>query len=80
MPSLGQVNKRAHIRTINGRSNQLFYNYLSELKRLTGCGVTMKTSFNVKGEPMVYGPVDALRTFYGSGLDSLVIGNFVLNK
>jgi carbamoyltransferase len=80
LPATTHVNKTARIQTVNRENNQLFYDYLIELKKLTGFGVTMNTSFNVKGEPMVYAPVDAIRTFYGSGLDCLVIGNFVLNK
>jgi len=40
----------------------------------------LNTSFNVKGEPIVCSPTDALRCFYGSGMDALAIGNFLLEK
>jgi carbamoyltransferase len=40
----------------------------------------MNTSFNLRGEPIVCTPTDAIRTFFSSGLDCLVIGNFVLGK
>ena len=80
LPSITHVNKTARIQTVSCENNPLFYDYLSELKKLTGFGVSMNTSFNVKGEPMVYTPIDAIRTFYGSGLDHLVLGNFILSK
>jgi Carbamoyltransferase C-terminus len=40
----------------------------------------MNTSFNLKGEPIVCAPKDAVRTFYSSGLDFLVLGNYILAK
>jgi carbamoyltransferase len=40
----------------------------------------LNTSFNVKGEPIVCSPTDALRCFYGSGMDALAIGSFLLEK
>jgi carbamoyltransferase len=42
--------------------------------------VVLNTSFNVKGEPIVCNPTDALRTFYNCGMDTLVMGNYVLEK
>ena len=40
----------------------------------------LNTSFNVKGEPIVCNPTDALRCFYGTGMDALAIGSFLLEK
>ena len=40
----------------------------------------LNTSFNVKGEPIVCSPNDAIRTFYSTGLDELIINNFVIRK
>ena len=40
----------------------------------------MNTSFNVRGEPIVSSPTDAIRTFENSGLDTLVMGNFMVDK
>jgi len=42
--------------------------------------MVLNTSFNVKGEPIVSSPADALRCFYSTGMDRLVIGNFILDK
>jgi carbamoyltransferase len=80
LPAVTHEDNTARIQTVCKENNAVFYQYLRELKKLTGHGVTLNTSFNVNGEPMVYKPVDAIRTFYGSGLDSMVIGNFLLNK
>ena len=49
-------------------------------ERLTGVGACMNTSFNLKGDAIVESPKDAVQTFYTSGLDYLVIGDFVVAK
>ena len=46
----------------------------------TGVPVVMNASFNLRGEPIVCTPTDAVRTFFSSGMDALVIGNFVVEK
>jgi carbamoyltransferase len=40
----------------------------------------MNTSFNLRGEPIVSSPTDAIRTFFSSGMDALIIGSFVVEK
>jgi len=80
LPAVTHVNGTARIQTVSEEQNPWFYKYLNHMKSLTGTSVTMNTSFNVKGEPMVYHPLDALRTFAGSGIDHLVMGNFLLSK
>lgn len=72
--------KTARIQTVNNKQNPLFYNYLLELKKLTGYGVSINTSFNTRNHPMVNSPYEALETYFSSGLDALVIGNFLLQK
>jgi carbamoyltransferase len=42
--------------------------------------VVMNTSFNLRGEPIVSSPTDAIRTFFSSGVDALIIGSFVVEK
>lgn len=57
------------------------YGHLLELlKKKTGHGIVLNTSFNAPGEPIVCTPADAVRTFFSSGLDALVIGDFVIEK
>jgi len=47
---------------------------------VAGVPVVMNTSFNLKGDPIVCSPKDAVQTFYTSGLDDLVIGDFHVSK
>ncbi|MFN3660905.1 MAG: carbamoyltransferase C-terminal domain-containing protein, partial [Brevinematales bacterium] len=61
-------------------TNPRFYDLVEEFKRLTGCGVVINTSFNVRGEPIVNDPRDAYRCFMGTNIDVLVIENFYLEK
>ena len=60
--------------------NPRYYDLIDEFSRLTGVPVVMNTSFNLKGDPIVCTPKDAVQTFYTSGLDDLVIGDFVVSK
>lgn len=66
--------------TVNQKSHPLFWDCLKEVKKLSGAGIVVNTSFNRNQEPIVNTPKEALASFYGSGMDALVIGNFLLNK
>lgn len=74
------VNQTARIQTVNEKQNPLYYQYLQNLKELIGHGVSLNTSFNVNHQPIVENPIQAISTFYGSGLDALVIGDYLLEK
>jgi carbamoyltransferase len=63
-----------------GRESGLFRRLLEAFSAATGAGVLVNTSFNGFSEPMVCTPRDAIRVFYGTGLDVLVMGRFVLRK
>ncbi len=80
IPAVTHIDQTSRIQTVNEKQNPLFYKLLTELKEITNLGVVLNTSFNVKGEPIVNSPRDAIATFYGSGLDCLVIGNYVVKK
>ena len=53
---------------------------IAEFDRLTGVPCVLNTSFNIKGEPIVCTPQDAMRTYFATGLDALAIGNCLLEK
>lgn len=80
MPSISHVNKTARIQTVNQKDNTLFYGYLQELKKKIGVGVSINSSFNRNQEPVIHSPIDAVSAFYGSGIDALLIGGFLLQK
>lgn len=74
------IDNTARVQTVDHQSNTKFYTLLKEFKKITGIPVLLNTSFNVKGEPIVCSPFDAIRTFYSTGIDALVIGDFVIEK
>ena len=70
----------ARLQTVDRETNALFHALLSAFDRLTGTPVLINTSFNVRGEPIVCTPADALACFNATGMDRLVIDRFVLRK
>jgi carbamoyltransferase len=80
IPAVTHVDYSARIQTVHGDTNPLFHRLLSRFKALTGCPVLVNTSFNVRGEPIVCTPEDAFGCFMGNELDTLVVGNCVLQK
>ncbi len=65
---------------VRRRINPLYYDLIQRFGEKTGVPAVMNTSFNLKGEPMVNSPRDALRTFFSSGLDALAMGSFLIRK
>ena len=61
-------------------TNPKYFELISKMKEATGLPVILNTSFNVRGEPIVNSPRDALNTFANSGLDSLIMGDYVIDK
>lgn len=70
----------ARIQTVYRDSSPFYYQLIEGFGDATGVPVLLNTSFNVRGEPIVNTPRDALNTFVNSGIDSLVLGNFLLDK
>lgn len=70
----------ARVQTVNANQNKRLHDLISKFHEKSGVPVLINTSFNRRGEPMVHSPEDALRTFFGSRLDVLVMGNFVVRK
>ncbi|HXD16099.1 MAG TPA: carbamoyltransferase [Vicinamibacterales bacterium] len=80
LPAITHVDYSARIQTVNEEVNPRYWQLLQEFKRLTGYGVLVNTSFNVRGEPIVCTPEDAYRCFMRTEMDCLVIGNYLLDK
>lgn len=80
IPSVIHIDNTARIQTVNEQQNKRFYHLLKELKILNGHGVVLNTSFNLSHEPIVHSPHDALASFFSSGLDALIMGNFIILK
>ncbi len=80
IPAVTHIDGSARVQTVDQKSNFAFRQLLKEFKNLTGSSVLLNTSFNIRGESIVCRPEDAYKCFMKTGLDFLVIGNFVLNK
>ena len=66
--------------TLERELNPNYYNILKSFEKETGIGGILNTSFNLHGDPVVCSPKDALCTFDNSGLDILVMNNYVITK
>jgi Predicted carbamoyl transferase, NodU family len=80
IPAVRHVDGTARIQTVNRRQHALYYDLLTEFKKLTGVPVLVNTSFNTRGEPIVCTPRDAIECFWTSPFDALVINSFLLEK
>ncbi len=80
LPAVTHVDGSARIQTVRKETNATYHDLIRRLGEKTGVPVVLNTSFNIQGEPVVESPRDAVRCFYSTGLDVLVIGNFVVEK
>ena len=80
IPAVTHVDGSARIQTISKEQNPKYYDLISAFKKKTGCSVIINTSFNVRGEPIVESPKDALNCFLNTHMDYLVLGNILLEK
>jgi len=74
------VDNTARPQVVDAETNPKFYNLLKKFHGLTGIPVLINTSLNRRGEPMVCSPQDAVNMFYGSGLEYLVMENYLIEK
>ena len=80
IPSVTHVDGSARPQTVEKEINPLYYRLIDEFGKRTGVPVIMNTSFNLRGEAIVNTPTDAIRTFFSSGMDALVMGSFLVEK
>ncbi|XLS27381.1 carbamoyltransferase [Flavobacteriaceae bacterium M23B6Z8] len=80
IPAVTHVDGSARVQTVNRKTHERYYDLIKTMGDKTGVPVVLNTSFNIQGEPLVESPKDAVRCFYSTGLDALVIGNYVLRK
>jgi carbamoyltransferase len=80
IPSVTHVDGSARPQTVEKEINPLYWRLIDEFGKRTGVPVVMNTSFNLRGEAIVHTPTEALRTFFSSGLDALIIGSFLVEK
>jgi len=80
IPSVTHVDGSARPQTVEKEINPLYWRLIDEFEKRTGVPVIMNTSFNLRGEAIVHTPTDAVRTFFSSGMDALIIGSFAVEK
>ena len=80
IPAIVHVDGTARIQTVREATNPMLYRLLKEFDALTGVPVLINTSFNIKGEPIVETPGDAVNCFLNTGIDNLVMHDMVVSK
>jgi carbamoyltransferase len=80
IPAIVHVDGTARVQTVREATNPMLYRLLKEFEALTGVPVLINTSFNIKGEPIVETPQDAVNCFLTTGVDHLVIHDTIVSK
>jgi carbamoyltransferase len=80
LPAITHVDYSARLQSVSPETNERYYRLLKAFEEKTGCGVIVNTSFNVRDEPIVCTPEDALQCFMRTGMDALSLGPFLLEK
>jgi carbamoyltransferase len=80
LPAITHVDYSARIQTVDHDRNPRYYKIIQAFEKLTGCGVVVNTSFNIRGEPIVCRPEEAYRCFMFTDMDALVLENFICLK
>tara|TARA_Y100001934_G_scaffold47574_2_gene57808 strand:- start:14607 stop:16361 length:1755 start_codon:yes stop_codon:yes gene_type:complete len=79
-PAITHVDNTARVQLVSQAISPRFYKMLLAMRHHTGYPMLLNTSFNLRGEPIVNSPTDALRTFEKSDMDYLVMENFLISK
>ena len=80
VPAITHIDYSARIQSVHKETNPRYWTVINEFKKLTGYGVIVNTSFNVRGEPIVCSPDDGFRCFMRTEMDFLVMGNYIFDK
>ncbi len=80
IPAITHVDFSARVQTVHKETNPKYWTLINKFKLLTGYGVIVNTSFNVRGEPIVCSPENAYICFMNTEMDYLVMGNYIFDK
>jgi len=80
LPAITHVDGSGRLQTVTKSNNLALYNVIKEFDNISGYPILLNTSFNINGEPIVLTPDDALNTFFNSGLEFLMINNYLIQK
>ena len=80
LPAVTHKDGTGRVQTVTDADNGRYYRLIKAFARRTGVPVVINTSFNVRGEPIVCTPQDAIETFLKTGIDAIVLGNHVVTE
>jgi carbamoyltransferase len=80
VPATVHVDKTGRLQVIDRQDNPFYYDLIKSYFRKTGTPIIINTSFNVRGEPIVCTPADAVNCFMATDIDYLVIGPYLVSK
>jgi carbamoyltransferase len=80
VPAITHVDGTGRVQTVSRRHNPKYHRLIAEFDRLTGVPMVLNTSFNIRGEPIVYRPEQAVECFLKTGMDALFLGDYLLTK
>jgi carbamoyltransferase len=80
LPAITHVDGSARVQTVNNDTNDRFARLLQQFYDITGCPILLNTSFNVRGEPIVCTPEDALKCFITTDIDCLILEDFIIKR
>jgi carbamoyltransferase len=80
IPAITHIDGTGRLQTVHKEHNPRYYRLIETFGQSTGVPIVLNTSFNLKGEPIVNTPAEAFNTFRKSGMDTLVLGNYVIEK
>ncbi|MBI2125662.1 carbamoyltransferase [Candidatus Woesearchaeota archaeon] len=80
IPAVTHVDGSGRLQTVRRYQNKLYYDLIKEFGKLSGIPILINTSFNIRGEPIVCTPKDAYYCMMGTGIDYLVMGNFLIKR
>jgi len=80
LPAITHVDGSARVQTVSSKDNPDFHRLLQQVGVLNGREMVLNTSFNVKGQPIVNTPRQAIETFLGTGIDALYLGDFLVTR
>ena len=80
VPAITHVDNSARLQTVTRAESPLYYDLIAEFEKITGVPIVINTSFNVRGEPIVWTPGDAYLCFMRTNMDQLVLGPYLLEK
>ena len=74
------IDGTARPQVVTKKSNIKYWKLIDQFGKITGHPILINTSFNIQGEPIVNTPSNAIRCFFGTGIDILVLNNFIITK